>query len=135
MGRSPGSNYLLEENHFKVMLCYFIEVAFINISEVFIKKTTGAKRRLARLGGEMADGISTFAATTINNMFTLLEELALGKQEIGKTLFKVGQWQLRRPPALVLWKQSRVSGQSLGDTALSRYLSGLSPDKSTLPPS
>lgn len=44
------------------MLCYFIEVAFINISEVFIKKTTGAERRLVRLGGEMADGISTVAA-------------------------------------------------------------------------
>lgn len=64
MEGSPCSNYLLEENHFKVMLCYFIEVAFINISEVFIKKTTGAERRLLRLGGEMADGISTVAATT-----------------------------------------------------------------------
>lgn len=102
MGESPGSNYLLEENHFKVMLCYFIEVAFINISEVFIKKTTGAKRRLARLGGEMADGISTFAATTTNNMFTLLEELALGKQEIGKTLFKGGGVGSSDTPALVL---------------------------------
>lgn len=45
------------------MLCDFIEVAFINISEVFIKKTTGVERRLVRLEGETADGISTVAAT------------------------------------------------------------------------
>ena len=41
----------LEENNFKGTLCYFIEVAFINISEVFIKKTTGAEKRLVRLRG------------------------------------------------------------------------------------
>lgn len=36
------------------MLCYFIEVAFINILKVFIRKTTGAERRLLRrLGGEI----------------------------------------------------------------------------------
>lgn len=63
------------------MLCYFIEVAFINISEVFIKKTTGAEKRLVRLGGEMADGISTVAAT--NDMFIPLEELALDNRKWG----------------------------------------------------
>jgi len=57
------------------MLCYFIEVAFINISEVFIKKTPGAEKRLVRLAGEVAGGISTVAAT--NCMFAPLEELAL----------------------------------------------------------
>lgn len=52
MEGSLCSNYLLEGNHFKAMLCDFIEVAFINISEVFIKKTTGAERRLVRLEGD-----------------------------------------------------------------------------------
>lgn len=36
------------------MVCYFIEVAFINILEVFIRKTTGAERRVASLGRELS---------------------------------------------------------------------------------
>lgn len=61
------------------MLCYFIEVAFINISEVFIKKTMGAEKRLVRLGREMADGISTVAAA--NAMFIPSEAPALDKRK------------------------------------------------------
>lgn len=48
--QSSCQNYLLEEeNHLKALLCYFTEVAFIFILKVFIRKTTGAGRRLLRL--------------------------------------------------------------------------------------
>lgn len=48
------------------MLCYFIEVAFINILKVFIRKTTGAERRLLRLGEEVP--CKFFAAATIKHL-------------------------------------------------------------------
>lgn len=55
------------------MLCYFIEVAFINILAMFIRRTTGAERKLLRLGGEMPGKVLAAA----NEMFTPSERLAL----------------------------------------------------------
>lgn len=59
------------------MLCCFTDVAFINILNVFIRKTTRSEKRLLRLGGEMACVVSAATATTTNETSTPSEGLAL----------------------------------------------------------
>lgn len=71
----------------KVMLCCFIEVAFINISKVFIRKTTGTERRLWRLREEMPREVSAASATTTNETSTPSEGLALWGLQRGQAHF------------------------------------------------
>lgn len=69
------------------MLCCFIEVAFINISKVFIRKTTGTEKRLWRLREEMPREVSAASATTINETSTSSEGLALWGLQRGEAHF------------------------------------------------
>ena len=69
------------------MLCCFIEVAFINISKVFIRKTTGTERRLWRLKEEMPREVSAASATTTNETSTPSEGLALWGLQRGQAHF------------------------------------------------
>ena len=69
------------------MLCCFIEVAFINILNVFIRKTTGAEKRLLRLGGEMTCEVSAATATTTNETSTPSEGPTLWGLQRGEAHF------------------------------------------------
>ena len=60
------------------MLCFFIEVAFINISKVFIRNTTGTEKRPWRLREEIPREVSAASAATTNEASTPSEAWPCG---------------------------------------------------------